>query len=394
MSRTGPYRWMILLLGTYVVICYGFVFQTIPPILASLIEDLSLSHTKAAALMGSFAIPAIFVAIPAGFLVDRFGAKVVGISGLLVFATGSSIVATGGDYTTQLLGRVVSGTGAVVLLVFIPGMIAHWFKDAELGVAIGVFNAAVPIGTVCAMMGLGVLGASHGWNTVLTVSAAVSVSALVVFLLFYRAPDGEVDGNKSLKYSELKSHLHSSGRKIWWLGIGWAVFGAGYFQFFTFAFEYFVAEGFTVQKAGLYASGPMLSGMLTGPAVGWLLDRYGRGWVFLLSGHVGLILTLGLIPLVVENPFALTLVIGVLASIVSTVALALPPVIMPAHTLGFGYGLLAAMLGLGNFLGATSLGLLRDLTGIAGSVFVGAAVISLLAIPVTLALRNPETNTE
>ena len=73
----------------------------------------------------------------------------------------------------------------------------------------------------------------------------------------------------------------SRRKQIWILGGTWTLFAAGYFQYFTFAFEYFVAAGSSVETAGLYASGPMISGIATGPFAGWLLDKYGRGWLFL-----------------------------------------------------------------------------------------------------------------
>lgn len=50
---------------------YGLTIQSVPPVLPLLIKDFHLAHAQAGLAQSLFALPMIFLAIPAGFLADR-----------------------------------------------------------------------------------------------------------------------------------------------------------------------------------------------------------------------------------------------------------------------------------------------------------------------------------
>ena len=72
MNVTSSYRWTILGVITFCLLAFGIVFQSIPPILGTLIDTFHISHTQAGALMGLFLLPAIFLALPGGVLASVF----------------------------------------------------------------------------------------------------------------------------------------------------------------------------------------------------------------------------------------------------------------------------------------------------------------------------------
>ena len=382
------YRWVILFLCSYVTVCYAFVFQSIPPILPNLISDLAISYTQAGALMGSFALPAIVVALPFGYLMDRFGIQKVGVTTLAIFALGTGVVAWSETYSSVLVGRIICGIGAAAVLVYTPSAIADWFKDRETGLAMGLFNTAVPLGTIIALMTLGVIAELRGWGFALIVAAAASVTALVLFVALYRDDERKALTSAGNGSGALRTIIKDAGGTIWVLATIWATFGAGYMQYFTFATEFFVAQDYDAEQAGLYASGPMWIGLLAAPASGLLLDRLGRPWLFLLFGTVGLGASLSLIPLGPDYLLAAIIMVGISASALATTIMTLPPSVMPLHTLGFGYGVLTAAMGIGLFVGGVGLGFLRDITDSGTSVFFGMAAIMLFGAMPTLMLRD------
>jgi MFS family permease len=85
MKTTNAYRWTILGLGTFCILTYGVIFQSIPPLIGILVEILNVSYARAGALMGLFILPAIFLSIPGGMLTDRFGPRNPETLGLLHF---------------------------------------------------------------------------------------------------------------------------------------------------------------------------------------------------------------------------------------------------------------------------------------------------------------------
>ncbi len=338
--------------------------------------------------MGSYALPAIVVALPFGYLMDRFGIQKVGVGTLTVFVLGAVVVAWVDGYPGFLGGRIVCGIGAAAVLVYTPSAISDWFRERETGLAMGLFNTSVPLGTIIALMSLGVIAKSRGWESVLTVSAIAAASALLLFVLLYRDDARKATVVTTSTGNDLRSVINDAGGTIWLLATIWVMFGAGYMQYFTFATEFFIAQGHSVEMAGWYASGPMWVGLVAAPVSGLLLDKLGRPWLFILVGNLGLGTSMALIPAGPGYLFAAMLIIGFAASALATTVMTIPPSIMPLHTLGFGYGVLTAALGLGLSVGGVGLGFLRDVTGSGASVFYGMAAIMLVGVAPTLALRR------
>jgi MFS family permease len=66
--------------------------------------DLRLSHTEFGLLMSLFALPGVFLLIPAGRLVDRYGARVLTLLGLAGMIADSLLVAVGQDWSILTFG--------------------------------------------------------------------------------------------------------------------------------------------------------------------------------------------------------------------------------------------------------------------------------------------------
>ena len=380
MNPSASYRWVVLFVCTYLLVCYAFVLQSIPPILPQLIDGFSISYSQAGALMGSYALPAIFLSIPVGFLIDRLGVKKIATVSLALFAVGACITAWGATYTSLISGRTVAGIGAAALLVFAPRILAEWFEGKEFGLAVGVLNTSFPLGMMVALMSLGILAEHHGWRYVLVVSAAVSLSACLLFVVLHRdrvvavAPRGErrADG--------LVVYVREAGWLIWMLAAVFMIYGAGYQQYFTFATDFYISRGYGVETSGLYASAPSWSGLLVAPVAGALMDKYGHAWRVVLIGSLGTAVMLASLPFGVSHAFLLAFLTGACGAAVVVAVYALPLAIMPGHRLGFGYGLLNTALALGMFWGPIGLGMLRDLTGRNDSLFYGMAGLMVLTI--------------
>ncbi len=103
------YRWVILGIVYLSMLSYAFVFQVIPPVLSLIIADLGLSHTEAGLLMGLFALPGVFLSIPVGMLVDRYGPRNLIILCLASMIVGSIMVMMGRSFPVLAVGRLIAG---------------------------------------------------------------------------------------------------------------------------------------------------------------------------------------------------------------------------------------------------------------------------------------------
>jgi MFS family permease len=180
------YRWVILSLSYLCMLVFAFTLQSLPPILRLVIKELKLTHAQAGLLMSLFSLPAIFLAVLAGLVSDHWGPFKTGVISLIFIVIGTVIFALGGDFLYAGLGRVVAGVGAVTVSIVAPQMLSQWFRGREVGTAMGIFNTAMPVGSIICFTAFGRLGESLGWRIPIALTVMISVAGLIAFLLLYK----------------------------------------------------------------------------------------------------------------------------------------------------------------------------------------------------------------
>jgi MFS family permease len=395
MNITSSYRWVILGLATLCVVTYAITLQSIPPILGILIDVLHISHTQAGALMSLFVLPAIILALPGGVLIDRYGARITGVASLIVMVLGTAVVALGSSYWVLGLGRLVAGVGAAVLLVIGGRITTSWFQGREIGLAMGVLNCAVPLGTILSLNFLGAIAYRFGWQVPIWLTLAICGVTLCLFLLLFRETD--TDGFKRAEPPRLLTIVREAGWGIWWLGMSWGLFTAALTSYFTYAPDYFVSQGKDITQAGLLASYPMWGSIILAPLVGLLIDRTGRKRLFAVVGCIGLAIMLYLIPEFPSHVAFLAISMGLFVAIFSPAIFSLPAELLAGPMMGFGFGIITASQGVGTSLGPVIIGSLRDATGnylwsfTALSAFAALGVIPVLLIKRRIGRINHST---
>ena len=386
MNLTNNYRWTILGVMTLCILTFAIVVQSIPPILGILIDTFNISHAQAGALMSLFMLPAIFLALPGGVLADRYGARIIGSAALMTMILGTAIVALGGSYRVLALGRLVAGVGGTVLQVVAPKVITSWFRERDMGLAMGVFNTAVPLGTILSLNFMGVIAFRFGWQAPIWLSFAISVVALCLFLVLYRKRSD--DEPIMVKPPGLLTVLKETGWGIWWVGISWALYYAALMSYFTYAPDYFVSQGEGIVKAGLLASYPMWGSIILAPIVGALIDRIGKRWLFVSVGCGGIAILLYLMPGFTNYATIFAISIGVFTAILTPAIFSLPAELLPERMTGFGFGIIGTSLGIGVSLGPLIVGSLRDATGNYLWSFMAMAAFAALGVIPMLLLKK------
>lgn len=384
MNSQNGYRWNMLGLATFCLLTFGIVFQSIPPLIGLLIKTFGVSYAKAGALMAIFTLPSIFLSLPGGMLADRYGSKIAGSISLFAMALGSAIVALAGSYWLIAVGRFVAGTGATVLLVVMPKIVTSWFYDREIGLSMGFFNTAMPLGTILALNFMGVIAYRFNWQASIWTGVAVCVAALCLFLLLYRSRNTD-EGMRSEPHN-LMTVMKRAGVTIWLVGLSWCLFNAGIISFFTYAPDYFIAHGESIARAGLLASYPMWGSIFLSPLVGMTIDRIGGKWLFVSTGCFGIAILLYLIPQFEHHAAILSIFVGIFIALLTPGIFSLPADLLPEPMIGFAFGILGTTIGIGVSVGPYIVGILRDATGdylwsfSAMAIFCGLGIIPMLIL--------------
>ena len=388
----GGRRWIILGLVYICTLAFAITMQSIPPILSLLMAEFQLSHAQGGLLMSFFALPGIIISIPVGMLADRYNQKVIGLVSLILMIIGSALFASSNSLFMLGLGRVISGVGAITLLIVAPQMLTHWFANHKIGIAMGVFNTGVPLGTILSFNFLSLLAENLGWRVSIWLSAGLSLVALILFAwLFTPAPSSE--RKSSLSSESLSQSVRSSGIRIWLVGITWMLFNAAMISVFTFTPDLLNAAGFSLASAGFLTSLVMWPGLVLSPAIGFIIDRIGHKRTIIAAGGIALAIFLPLIPSAIGWVLILMLLIGIAQAMIPAPIFALPSEIVSPERLGLAFGILSVCLSLGMIAGPAAAGFLKDIVGSYQASYSLASGFALL-IPVIMILLKPHNTSQ
>jgi EmrB/QacA subfamily drug resistance transporter len=120
--------------------------------------------------------------LTAGALADRFGRRMVFVTGLVVFTLSSAACGLAGSPLALNLARAVQGAGGAMMFATSLALIAGAFHGKERGVAFGVYGGviggAVAIGPIVG----GVITSGIGWEWIFFVNVPIGIAAVALTL--------------------------------------------------------------------------------------------------------------------------------------------------------------------------------------------------------------------
>ena len=132
--------------------------------LPSVAHGLKVSSASTAAILSAYFGAYAIVLLPAGALVDRFGARRLALCGLAVFAVGAGAGAVVSSMGALIATRVVQGAGAgLVSPAALAGAVSG-FPPERRGSALGIWGASAGISNLLGPLLGGLLTVALGWR--------------------------------------------------------------------------------------------------------------------------------------------------------------------------------------------------------------------------------------
>jgi MFS family permease len=388
-SSPVTYRWTMLFVATLIIFVHSFVFQSVPPVMGELIQDLDLSYKQLGGLMGAYSLPGALLSIMAGVLAERFGSLKIGTAGLLSLLIGTVLVAMSACYGLLTFGRVVGGAGAAVLFVVAPVAVNSWFARQEIGLAMGIYNIAIPGGTILAFNLLGPIAGEHGWQSAMWICVLMAATALVAYRALYRDPEKSQQTNEISKRLSFTQFVRQADLSIWLLSLVFILYSASMLQVFTIGPSYFSETYDGRINPDLIASLPTIVSLLLMPLAGKLIDLTGKKEWMVIIGSVGSAAVLWLIPVSGIHPVASMLLLGIFMAVLLPALYAFPADILHPGEDNIAFGVISGCFGVGIIFGSFIAGALRDISGnFNGSFFSMALMCLMMVIPVIWIMRR------
>ena len=387
-ERLEGYRWVILTIVYLSILAFTFIFQSVPPILPLIISELQLTYAQSGLLMSLFALPGLFISLPGGFLSDRYPMRPLGTGCFVLMVGGILLVGLGKDLRVLWFGRAIAGIGGLTLSVLLPKLLSQWFRTKGLGLAMGIFNTGVPLGSVICFGIFGKMGNLWGWRIPILLTGIYSLMTAILLLSFYQPPSSPSLGNE--KHAGLWQSLKEMGYPIWWVGISWLWFNAGFVSFATFAPNFFFQKGYTIEHSGLLTGIPLLGSLFFSPLIGYLVDRFRhQEWLIAIGG---IALSILIFSFNFSSSFLLLVILmGIFSATIPAPIYSFPPDLLKPDNLGVGFGVISTCSSIGLFVAPYLIGKAKDLTGSDGSSFVFVSLFFLLTvIPIFFVHRLPK----
>jgi predicted MFS family arabinose efflux permease len=375
MNNNSSYKWVVLAFSFFLMIGFALSLQALPPLFEHITKTIHFSNSQAGILMGAYAIPGIFLPFLIANLTKRFGIKRMLIAALIIMIFGLVSFSFANSYLLLLIFRLLAGVGATVLVVLSPLMITIYFDRKNIGVGMGIFNIAVPLGTVLAANLIGLLITYVSWQIII-LGIAVFLGIIFILLIFILKLDKEADNSAEKLPTQIKGNYN-----LWFLAAIWALANAQMLAYMTFGSQFFQTIGFPTQSAGFLTSLIMLISIFLAPLVGILFDKSSKKKFYLIMGVVITFVSFIFIGFNFLNITIWAVALGIGFTPIPVFVFTQLPEMVKAHEVGIGLGILTMTSNIGTSMGPAALGLIVDLSkGKFLVAFISLAIISLIVL--------------
>lgn len=153
-----------------------------------MIRELGLTRTQIGLLGTVFAWTYAVMQLPAGWIIDRFGAKRAYAAAMIWWSVATFMTGVVGSLSALLVMRALLAVGEAPCWPTSAKITAAWFPTRERGFATGIWDSSSKWGPALAPAVLVALMVAFGWRALFHIAGVVGIVFAIVFILFYRNP--------------------------------------------------------------------------------------------------------------------------------------------------------------------------------------------------------------
>lgn len=391
------YGWVIVGVGVLVKMAgLGFGRFAYSMLLPSMRESLGFNYIQMGLLSGGILLGYLLFSFIGGTLATRFGSKRVVIVSLLCSTISMLLLSRFSEFILLFSFTFVMGAGAGGAHISMTTLPMAWFGRQSMGKALGVVTGGTGLGIIITGLLLPYLLFNLGreaWRQCWLLLALITFLVAVIGWILLREKPNQItilpsspDGDKeSIPFIGKRNGLTLKA-----IFIIYFIFGFAYNIYATYFVAYMVEEIRLSEKTAgdiwaIFGWMCMGSGLIWG----FLSDRLGRREALLWNN--GIIAFSVLLPLLLHQPFFLgfsALLFGAtFLGTVTVIAAAIGDQVVEKKA--SVYGLVTLIHGIGQFLGTTFGGYLKDLTGSFQLTLISSLIGFLLCVLLTTFSKSP-----
>jgi MFS transporter, Spinster family, sphingosine-1-phosphate transporter len=259
--------------------------------LTLILSDLRISDSQGGLLQSIFIVTYALACPVAGALGDRVNRMYLAAAGIFVWslATVGSGLAT--SYALLVLARALTGVGEAGYGVVTPPLLSDCYPPERRARVMGIFYAAIPVGSALGYIVGGVIGEAYGWREAFFVAGAPGVVLAFLLLLHVEPRRGAYDATPARPAGGLGTFVRAlAARKSYTVNtVAQIIYTFAMGGLATWAPAYFVRERGIPLAVATSTFGMLLvvAGFLGTLIGGWVAQTFARrrpGVEFTLSG--------------------------------------------------------------------------------------------------------------
>ena len=366
-AETPKYAWVVLFALYMATFSAPLNMFKLPPVMTTIVDKFALSSSQSGDLMSVFSIMGFVLAIPAGFILKRFGIKLTVLFSVGTIMLGSVLGALAASAGMLFAGRFIEGIGMGLIMVSAPLAISLWFPAHNRALPTGIWATSVGISNVLTLIAAPSMAVKLGWQSVWWAGAIFAAVAFVLFAAIFRMPRPdempEAPAPPAAAGEEAPPSLISGMRNInyWLVGIGFGVYNLVVMAMCTFLPTYLeLKHGYLLTyEQGIFMNASavtaliMLASVFSAPGGGYISDKLGSRKAVVLVSYAVMTLTF-LVPFSVTGwqiPVYM-LVFGLFGGPIAPILLAaVPEVSKKPQLIGIGMACAAVCQNLGMYIG-------------------------------------------
>lgn len=178
--------WVIWSLSAFFMF-YKYALEVSPSIMTStLMSYFQIDGTSLGNLAASYFYAYLFMQIPAGVLLDRYGPRKMTSCAIAIAAVGCIIFAASNSFSMALLGRFMTGFGAAFAAVNCLKLTANWFPPRKFAFMTGLMMTIGMLGAVGGQAPLSMLINAVQWKNAMKLIGYVGLALALVFVIIVR----------------------------------------------------------------------------------------------------------------------------------------------------------------------------------------------------------------
>jgi FSR family fosmidomycin resistance protein-like MFS transporter len=176
-----------------------FYILVLPPLFAFVRADYGVSYTEIALAITIFMAVSAVLQTPAGFLVDRFNARLILVAGLLCGATGLAVAAMVNSYWVLVAMFGLMGLGNTVYHPADYALLSRHIAAERMSQAYSIHTFAGLLGSAAAPAGMLFMHSLFGWRGAFVGAALLGTAVAAALLL---QPDAAAERPRTPRAAE------------------------------------------------------------------------------------------------------------------------------------------------------------------------------------------------